>query len=353
MAAPALVALAHGSRDRRSAATVKALVNEVRAMRPDLKVEAAFLELSKPDFHTVVDRLVKAGHDEIVVVPLLLTEAYHAKVDVPSAVAEASARHPQRAHPGHLDPRPRGVVPRGARRAAARGARGRPGPRARRAGAGRGRLQRPARQPGRRPPGPGLGHAPQAAGHRGVRLERAAGHRRGRPRVPRPRAAATSRSPRCSWPPASCRTAPPSSPSRPVPSPSPSPSAPTPTWPAPSSPATPSAPSSSSPSEAPARLRSRCRSRLRAARRAPQSGPRRPRPVRRRRRRARPRLSSPFAVEIGNGRPAMPGTANSVSRRIDASADELFEEAFELAAGVGGDAAVDGAGLEDGASAGP
>jgi sirohydrochlorin ferrochelatase len=93
MAAPALVALAHGSRDRRSAATVKALVSEVRAMRPDLKVEAAFLELSKPDFHTVVDRLVKAGHDEIVVVPLLLTEAYHAKVDVPSAVAEASARH--------------------------------------------------------------------------------------------------------------------------------------------------------------------------------------------------------------------------------------------------------------------
>src|SRR3954447_12400042 len=95
MAAPALVALAHGSRDRRSAATIKALVSEVRAMRPDLKIEAAFLELSKPDFHTVVDRLVKAGHEEVVVVPLLLTEAYHAKVDVPSAVAEAAARHPQ------------------------------------------------------------------------------------------------------------------------------------------------------------------------------------------------------------------------------------------------------------------
>ena len=89
----ALVALAHGSRDRRSAATIKALVSEVRAMRPDLKVEAAFLELSKPDFHTVVDRLVKAGHDEIVVVPLLLTEAYHAKVDVPRAIAEATSRH--------------------------------------------------------------------------------------------------------------------------------------------------------------------------------------------------------------------------------------------------------------------
>ena len=94
MAAPALVALAHGSRDPRSAATIKALVDEVKAMRPDLRVEAAFLELSKPSFQTVVDRLVKAGHDEIVVVPLLLTEAYHAKVDVPSAVAEATRATP-------------------------------------------------------------------------------------------------------------------------------------------------------------------------------------------------------------------------------------------------------------------
>ena len=93
MAAPALVALAHGSRDPRSAATIKALVDEVKAMRPDLKIEAAFLDLSTPSFHTVVERLVKQGHDEIVVVPLLLTEAYHAKVDVPSAVAEAQARH--------------------------------------------------------------------------------------------------------------------------------------------------------------------------------------------------------------------------------------------------------------------
>src|SRR3954447_4482485 len=92
MAAPALVALAHGSRDPRSAATIKALVDEVKSMRPDLKVEAAFLELSKPSFQTVVDRLVRAGHDEVVVVPLLLTDAYHAKVDVPSAVAEAQAR---------------------------------------------------------------------------------------------------------------------------------------------------------------------------------------------------------------------------------------------------------------------
>ena len=93
MTAPALVILAHGSRDPRSSATIEALVAQVRELRPDLRIEAAFLELSKPAFGKVVDKLVRAGHDEIVVVPLLLSEAYHAKVDVPSAVAGASARH--------------------------------------------------------------------------------------------------------------------------------------------------------------------------------------------------------------------------------------------------------------------
>jgi sirohydrochlorin ferrochelatase len=93
MTAPALVALAHGSRDARSGATIKALAAEVRAMRPDLRIETAFLEHSKPSFPSVVDRLVRAGYDEIVVVPLLLTEAYHANVDVPEAIAEATAKH--------------------------------------------------------------------------------------------------------------------------------------------------------------------------------------------------------------------------------------------------------------------
>jgi sirohydrochlorin ferrochelatase len=94
MTAPALVALAHGSRDPRSAATVTALVDEVKALRPDLRIEKAFLELSRPAFPAVIDRLVKAGYDEIVVVPLLLVEAFHARVDVPGLIEEATARHP-------------------------------------------------------------------------------------------------------------------------------------------------------------------------------------------------------------------------------------------------------------------
>jgi sirohydrochlorin ferrochelatase len=93
MTAPALVALAHGSRDPRSAETITALTDIVATMRPDLRVEPAFLELSAPLHTEVVDRLVAEGYDEIVLVPLLLTEAYHAKVDVPAAAEQAMRRH--------------------------------------------------------------------------------------------------------------------------------------------------------------------------------------------------------------------------------------------------------------------
>ena len=93
MSAPALIALAHGSRDPRSARTVREIVAATKALRPDLKIEPAFLDHSRPDLDSVVDRLVARGHTEIVVVPLLLTEAYHARVDVPEVVTAASARH--------------------------------------------------------------------------------------------------------------------------------------------------------------------------------------------------------------------------------------------------------------------
>lgn len=93
MTAPVLVTLAHGSRDPRSARTVHVLRDLVRSMRPDLRIESAFLELSEPNHTDVFARLAADGVEEVVVVPLLLTEAYHARVDVPSAVAAAVAQH--------------------------------------------------------------------------------------------------------------------------------------------------------------------------------------------------------------------------------------------------------------------
>jgi len=93
MNAPALIALAHGSRDPRAARTIREIVAATKALRPDLKIEPAFLDHTRPDLDAVVDRLAARGHQEIVVVPLLLTEAYHARVDVPEVVGRAAERH--------------------------------------------------------------------------------------------------------------------------------------------------------------------------------------------------------------------------------------------------------------------
>lgn len=89
--APALVAVAHGSRDPRSAATISALVDRVRWLRADLDVRLAFLDLCAPRLDavlaTVPSAVVVPG---AVVVPLLLGRAFHATVDVPGAVASAA-----------------------------------------------------------------------------------------------------------------------------------------------------------------------------------------------------------------------------------------------------------------------
>lgn len=79
----ALVGVAHGSRDPRSAATVAALMDVVRARHPELDVRTAFLDLSAPRLRDVL------GGGDAVVVPLLLGHAFHARVDVPGEVARA------------------------------------------------------------------------------------------------------------------------------------------------------------------------------------------------------------------------------------------------------------------------
>ncbi|WHT20887.1 sirohydrochlorin chelatase [Crossiella sp. CA-258035] len=90
-----LVAVAHGSRDPRSAATVHELLTVVRALAPGLDVRSAFLELSAPRLGEVLTGLYEQGHREVVVAPLLLGRAYHAKVDLPGAVSEVVTRLPR------------------------------------------------------------------------------------------------------------------------------------------------------------------------------------------------------------------------------------------------------------------
>ncbi|WP_327069709.1 sirohydrochlorin chelatase [Kitasatospora sp. NBC_01302] len=90
-ASPALLLIAHGSRDPRHAATVEALVRRVRLLRPGLSVATAYLDHCAPRLPQVVQRLAGAP---AVAVPLLLNRAFHAKHDIPAALRAARAGGP-------------------------------------------------------------------------------------------------------------------------------------------------------------------------------------------------------------------------------------------------------------------
>ena len=90
-----LVAVAHGSRDPRSAATIRALADVLRDFAPGLDVRVAFLDLSAPRLADVLADVHADGHRHAVVVPLLLGSAYHARVDIPSALAKVARRLPR------------------------------------------------------------------------------------------------------------------------------------------------------------------------------------------------------------------------------------------------------------------
>ena len=84
-AAPSLVLLAHGSPDPRHAKGVEKVAEQVRRRWPG-RVRAAYLDHHPPTALDVAQRLTGG-----VVVPLLLTAAYHVKTDVPRAVAAMDA----------------------------------------------------------------------------------------------------------------------------------------------------------------------------------------------------------------------------------------------------------------------
>ena len=78
------VLLAHGSPDPRSAQWVACAAASV-SDRAGFPVVGAFLDHDTPRLDEAV--AAAAAHDEVVVLPLLLSAAFHARVDVPAAVA--------------------------------------------------------------------------------------------------------------------------------------------------------------------------------------------------------------------------------------------------------------------------
>jgi sirohydrochlorin ferrochelatase len=107
-ALPPLLAVAHGSTDPRAAATIAALMRLAgqladRSGLPALDARTAYLGHSPPSVSQVLGALAAPGpggpglaarERRVVVLPLLLTAAYHSEVDLPALLAEAAGAHP-------------------------------------------------------------------------------------------------------------------------------------------------------------------------------------------------------------------------------------------------------------------
>lgn len=90
MDSPAVVLVAHGTRDARGAETVRHLAGRVAESLPSREVALAYVDVQSPLVGEVLDD-VMTRHSSVAVVPLLLSRGFHVDVDIADAVA---------AHPG-------------------------------------------------------------------------------------------------------------------------------------------------------------------------------------------------------------------------------------------------------------
>jgi sirohydrochlorin ferrochelatase len=90
-----LLLVGHGSHATDSETEMRAIADLVAEQLPDVMVDVGFLEMTEPPAGVVLDRLVARGCRRVVVLPLVLLGAGHAKNDVAAVVLEGRHRHPR------------------------------------------------------------------------------------------------------------------------------------------------------------------------------------------------------------------------------------------------------------------
>ena len=94
MNAPALLTIAHGTRNPRGAQEMDALLGVLRSRHPAPVANAWLEDFAEPSVAAAVEALLSEGVTQLVTVPFLNLGAYHAKTDVPGEVAGLRASQP-------------------------------------------------------------------------------------------------------------------------------------------------------------------------------------------------------------------------------------------------------------------
>ena len=88
MSTPALLAVAHGSRNPAAADVVRKVATQIARLAPSLDVRVAFLGHAEPSLPAQLD----AAGQGAVIVPLLLSSGYHLSADIAAAANASGAR---------------------------------------------------------------------------------------------------------------------------------------------------------------------------------------------------------------------------------------------------------------------
>ena len=91
----AVIILGHGSRSGGNDATLKRIAEEIRRSSGENEIiDYAFLQYAEPTVDDVLDRCVKQGAKEIVIVPFFMQAGAHVTRDIPEFLEKAKKQHP-------------------------------------------------------------------------------------------------------------------------------------------------------------------------------------------------------------------------------------------------------------------
>ena len=88
-----IIVFAHGSRIEAANQAVRAAATNLARAADCSIVEAAFLEMGRPNLEEAADLLVARGVERIVIIPYFLTPGMHLERDLPTLVAHISNKN--------------------------------------------------------------------------------------------------------------------------------------------------------------------------------------------------------------------------------------------------------------------
>jgi sirohydrochlorin cobaltochelatase len=88
----ALLVVGHGTRNPEGASQLLDLASQMQSRAPEVIISSCFLELAEPTIDQAIQSLFQQGIQKLLVIPILLFTAAHAREDIPDAVRESASR---------------------------------------------------------------------------------------------------------------------------------------------------------------------------------------------------------------------------------------------------------------------